>query len=622
MVFQVRIWITWFLAGVAGGSAREWPADLETGFQERGRYVIESTTRSGRYGNTFFENEKKAYGWAMLSILGGEEEAALKFLQEEDNKAKEWNAGTLGIDYYPAFTLKHQIRKYFHFGDRLDPAYRDRMKRAARIFTEKDPYRRPHPAYKPGTPGWTPEARNSWVDIRNTDNLKLMRETSVYLLAEETGNEEVRQLYKRHLEVFVTGLHQVGMSEWDSENYLGHSIAPLVNLHDFAKDPEVKTLATAALDWITVTGALKYRQGVWGGPTKRDYNHPEAFGGSAAMLFWLWFGDAVGKPGHFESDEVHLLTSDYRPPLAAVRLARKAFASGAVQFACKPGLESWTGYRDEQPEFRETQYFGEGFQLGTLWRGTRNPDVNGFKIVLESAEKGAAVIAAAPCSDPTKLGSPMYQDGLLADGSAVGQDRNLAIYLTAPAGQPYLFWMPSGIEVVKRTSGCVVGRRGEHVVAIWPIRLSVPKLSDKLTTAARTGKKSAERWPGVEVWEAKRTVDGHYGFALEISHAAGDASVEAFVQKAIELSPETDELDARIAVSMTGTAGQRVRLQWGADAAGIDVWANGRPSPFNEPGTAFVYRGDLLEQGWHGGCLEVKGEVLGEPARFCFPPSD
>lgn len=612
----MKVWLGWLL--LLPLMAEPWSTELEDSFQERCRYVVESTTRSGRYGNTFFENEKRSYGWAMLSILGGEKEAALKFLQSEDANAKDWNRVTLGIDFFPAFTLKHQTRKYFHFGDLLEPDYRARMKRAAGILTEKDPYRRPHPSFKKGTPGWTPEAHNSWVDIRNTDNLKLMRETSVCLFAEEAGNEPVRNLYAGHLRRFVEGLYQVGMSEWDSENYLGHSLAPLLNLYDFAKDDEVKALAKAALDWITITGALKYRRGIWGGPTKRDYNHPEVFGGSAAMIFWLWFGDAKLKPEHFESDEIHLITSSYRPPLAAVELARKKDLEGIELFSCKPGLESWLDFEDELPAFRETHYFGRSYQLGTLWQGTQNPDINGFKLLIDHPERGADAIVAAPCRNPAILGLPMYQDGQLAKASAVAQNRNLAIYLTGSSDVPYHFWVPEDAEWSRPNDEVAVMRSGRTSVAIWPVNLTLPMLDVEATERIRSDRKGKARWSHLSVLKGTRVENLAYGFVMEVSHTPDEASARRFAEAAAELRPELGELAERSAVTMVGVGRQRLRLQWGVTPTSIKVWADGKPSPFNDPEAAFVYRGELLQQDWRGGRLLVDSR-LPEPSEYRAP---
>uniref|UniRef100_A0A7C4QKT9 Uncharacterized protein n=1 Tax=Schlesneria paludicola TaxID=360056 RepID=A0A7C4QKT9_9PLAN len=102
---------------------------------------------AGLGGQTYFENEKRAYGFLMAHVLAGDRLAAIRELQREDAQARQWHAHTGGIDFYACFTLKHQMRKYFLFGDQLDPAYKKRMFDGAKIWTERDPLRRPHPAF-------------------------------------------------------------------------------------------------------------------------------------------------------------------------------------------------------------------------------------------------------------------------------------------------------------------------------------------------------------------------------------------------------------------------------------------------------------------------------------------
>ena len=72
-------------------SASTFPADLEKGFQQRAKITIEATAKPGRYGTTFFESEKRAYGLAMLAVLGGYEEEGMAYLQSEDADAKRWH---------------------------------------------------------------------------------------------------------------------------------------------------------------------------------------------------------------------------------------------------------------------------------------------------------------------------------------------------------------------------------------------------------------------------------------------------------------------------------------------------------------------------------------------------
>lgn len=589
----------------------QWPNQWERDFWERANHVIRNTARAGSYGNTFFENEKRSYGWAMLSILGGYEADGLAFLQREDNMAERWNKHTLGIDYYPCFTLKHQTRKYFFFGEHLDPSYLRQMKDAAKIFTEKDPLRRSHYAYT-GKGAWGPDGKNSWVDVRSTDNLKLMRDTSVYLLAEEAGNEETRLLYKKRITDFVVTMYYAGMGEWDSENYLGHSIAPVLSLYDFAKDAEVKLLAKAALDWMTTAAAIKYWRGAYNGPTRRDYNHPYPLGGSAAALTWLWFGDSPKGPTEFESDEIHVITSTYRPPAAVVHLAHKNFAKPAEIIAGKPEWSAWQDPAAKRPSYRETQYFGKHFQFGTLVRGSQQPDINGFKIITFSRDRGADTIIAGPVNDPLKLGSVQYQEGIIAPNSAVGQNGNMAIYLTQESSHPYLWLIPVSADVEEKGGVTFVKCEGT-TTAIWPINLSSPRPDRDLTETVHFRVKKHKdgriekqaRWVDSMILKATRKGPGVYGFAVEID----ESSPQTFIQQASRIKPETDELPIRGAAAFTSVSERRVRLQWGNTMDAIKIWRDGKLRDWNSEEQNVAYRtlkGDLVHQAWQGdGTLTV-----------------
>ena len=317
-----------------------WTPELETEFWQRANDAIAKLSGRKSYGNTKFENEKRSYPLAMADFMAGNRDRAMAFLQQEDDDAAE-NAHTLGIDLYPSFTLKGQMRKYFFFGQYLDPAYKQRMYEAARIWSEVDPLSRELPNQRQFYTG-SKDGCSTWVDCRNTDNLRAMRETSVYLMAEETGNEATRQLYKQRLQRYVRTLYSIGMGEWDSENYHGHNITAYVNLYDFARDPEVRLLGKAALDWFYAAGALKYWRGGFGGPSKRDYSGGnQVWKAKATSELGLYFGDSPQphpKPYH---DLVHLISSSYRPPPAVVALARKQFSRPLELLNAKPTYEPW-----------------------------------------------------------------------------------------------------------------------------------------------------------------------------------------------------------------------------------------------------------------------------------------
>lgn len=593
------------LPEIPGHLRNAWPAEWERDFDNRAQSAIRACASPGRFGNTFFENEKRSYPNAMFAILGGHRKQGLAFLQEEDNKAGDWNANTLGIDYFPAFTLKGQMRKLFFFGHQLEPAYRQRMMEAARIFTERDPYRRPNPAHKPGTPGWTPEAHNSWVDIRNTDNLFLMRATSVYLLAELSGNQEVRNAYLTQIKGYVDCLHHVGMAEWDSENYHGHSIAPLLNLYDFTSDNKTRAIAKSGLDWLFAAAAVKYHRGSMNGPSKRDYNQPAPLSGGAARFLWLYFGETPHPPAHHEPDLVHAITSRYRPPAAVVMLARGEFPEPVEILSAKPDYQVWQrDWTNAAPTYYETQYISRSFRLGTLLQGTQDPDVNGFKITVHSSAMGSQTICAAPCSDPLKLGSPAYASGILAQGAAVGQNANTAIYLTKPSDKPWLWWMPAD-AVLEARNGILLVRLERCALAIWPINAGIPAIDKEHSLTVRNKDQDTARWPTLTVLRSEILNRGMpYGFAVEIVEIADDRAARTFFESAAKVAPDTAELGLRAAVSFTAPGmGRRVRLQWGETPAAIRVWKDGAPLDIVD--NPAVYRSSVIRQDWQGGVLEV-----------------
>ncbi|MEM9217111.1 MAG: hypothetical protein AAGD25_22545 [Cyanobacteria bacterium P01_F01_bin.150] len=335
-------------------------------FQIRGQLAALQLAAPERYGSIAYEYEKNSYPLAMADVLWGEPSTALEFLQQIDAQATE----THGIDLLSGFTLKGQMRKYFYFGDRLAPAYRQRMWEAMYEFTLSDPLTR---TANPPRKFWerSTDDCHTPVDCRNTDNLRAMRKTSVYLMAEETGNEHTRLLYKQHLERYVSTLLDIGMGEWDSPVYHGHTTAAYLNLYDFAQDPEVRQLAKTALDWLYRSAAIKYWRGHWNGPAKRTY------GDDAARFFWLYFGDAE-PPEKIERDWLYALTSEYLPPDEVIAIAQRQFAKPIEIRRTHPHYENWKPHL-YGPAFYETTYIGHSYQLGSLAKGT-GVDWSGFSL--------------------------------------------------------------------------------------------------------------------------------------------------------------------------------------------------------------------------------------------------
>jgi hypothetical protein len=596
-----------------------WPEAYENEFQARARAIIAAQRKEkANPGNTYFENEKRSYGYLMAQAIGGGGMESIRGLQVEDAQNDEWHRETQGIDYYACFTLKHQMRKYFYYGGILEPEYRKRMFEGAKAWTAKDPLERPHYAFKGPKEGWGPDARNSWVDVRSTENLYLMRVSSVYLMAEETGNKETAALYKQHLLDYARTLYRVGMGEWDSENYHGHSLAPLVNLYDFAKDQEVKLAAKACLDFMATIGAVKYYRGGFNGPTKRDYNHPQPFGGSAANMLWVLFGDAPRSNEHWESDEVHLITSAYRPPVAVVKLARKEFAKPLELFSAKPSYTATTTYQSEsEPEYLETQYFGHSYQMGSLTSGTSmdGGDVNGFKILAYDGKQGAVALQCVPGADPEYVGSPKYEKGKVAAENRVAQLGNLALWLVRDGKSPWRWVIPEAVRVSVR-SGITFLECERTWVAVRPLGTSELKLDED--AGRQITEKGNSTFHGHRVLSALGNGGGFCGLAIEVGEKESHGTFAKF-QEAVGKS-EIDETKLGEGVVQYKSAdGNWLGIHWNDNPLDLGVWRNGKRRDLIAD-AGFLYRakesGDTLEPihaKWGEGKLYVEagGEAFG-----------
>ncbi|NEP13402.1 MAG: hypothetical protein F6K14_24990 [Symploca sp. SIO2C1] len=524
----------------------EWTPELEAEFWIRANEAIQYYAGKG-YGNTHGENEKRSYPIAMFNFLAGNREQALEFLQSEDNEASD-HQHTEGIDYYYSFTLKGQIRKYFFFGKFLDPDYKQKMFEGAKKWTEHDPKGRPHPIYGKGKggDGWGPEVRGGWVDGRNTDNLRAMREVGVYLMAEETGNEDTRLLYKQKLQRYVWALYHIGMGEWDSETYLGHTFAAYLNLYDFAQDPEVKKLGKAALDWMSTAAAVKYYRGGFGGPTKRDYGKGNVvYGSNSARLFWLYFGDVAFPNPKPERDVIHLITSAYRPPLAVVALARKQFEKPVEIRATKPIYENWKPGGEDQPAYWETSFFGHTYQLGSLAGKFADGDVGPFKLIAYNQERGVDYFVANTGGGWVKPGKN--------SGDQVGQNRNLVIWLRPASEQPFFFQLPKSANA-EIEDGIWFFELEKTWLAIHPINLA------PYTEVTIEKQKLAELYSQEQTLKATTTGKGYTGFALEVGEEESHGSYSAFKQT-IKAKSQLDIGNlATGTVGFTGANGNRLQL--------------------------------------------------------------
>jgi hypothetical protein len=531
---------------IAADLRNEWPPELERAFWERANQVIRHYAGQ-RYGNTFNENEKRSYPLAMFDFLAGHQQKALNFLQSEDAQAQD-HQHTAGIDYYFCFTLKGQMRKYFFFGKWLDLAYRQQMFEGAKRWTEQDPATRPHPIYGNGNgqgDDWSMARRGKWVDTRNTDNLRAMREVAVYLMAEETGNESTRQLYKQKLQRYVWALYNIGMGEWDSAVYHGHTFAAYLNLYDFAKDTDMQRLAKAALDWLSAAAALKYSHGGWGGPTKRDSEGTNVvFGAGAARFFWQYFGDAMIPNPEPERDIIHVITSAYRPPLAVMALAQKQFQRPVELLNTKPTYENGLPGRDTAPAYWETVFLGQTYQMGSVVSATGDGDVGPFKVLATNPQRGVDFVSINTGARGVNPGKHR--------GDQIGQYQNLVIWLSPIANQPFSLQFPK-TAIADVDDNIWFFALNQTWLAIHPIHLEAYQ-------AVELPKKQATAYSHEQLLQAKGTGSDYIGFALEVGEPQSHSSYAQFKQ-AVKTRSRL-ELTTPGTVQLTSSTGTTLKLTY------------------------------------------------------------
>ncbi len=494
-----------------------WPAEWEQGFRARAEHSLALLAARKKGGTTWGESEKRLYPLAFAHVLAGDRAWGLKQLQAKD--AEDIHSHTHGIDLFWTFTLKGQARKFFAFAPLLEADYQQRLRDAADAWTQSDPAATPHPQFGKGdrsVKGWGPQAKGFCVDRRDTDNLRLMRDTTVYLLAEAAGNEPVRVKAKQRLEQFARMLYHVGQREWDSETYLGHSMVPLLNLYDFAQDREVRLIAKGCLDWMTAAAAVKYYRGGIGGPVLRDYGSANVvFGAGLSHPMWLYFGDTPQNDPQPHVDDVYFIMSGYRPPAAVVALARKQFDRPVELLASKPAYRLWRGEeRDPEvlPRFFETTTFGPGWQMGSVISAEAETtwDCNPFKLLVRSDTRGVDVFVANT--------TPLWGHAGKNAGDQIVQWGGLLIWLTKAAPDTRMHYMvPGGVALPTDAKTWRVPM-GQATVVVHPI--------GHTWQPAEIQGKAQERvtkvYPEELFVQGVPTKDAAYvGFALEV--VGGDA---------------------------------------------------------------------------------------------------
>jgi hypothetical protein len=217
---------------------------------------------------------------------------------------------------------------------------------------------------------------------------------------------EHRERARRRIIRWLNERLRLGFAEWNAPGYYVEDALPLLNLVDFAVDPEVRTRAAMVLDIVLFDLAVNRAGGAFAGSAGRAYfeNKNCMWEQSIGDMAELLFGDRghytemsnaaiflATSPGYDPPDV--LLEIVRRPPAALTNRSRVSInfdeaAEHGVGFSTKDDMEFWwsrAGYATKQTILGSHRVAKENGLLKT-------PP---FKDIIPMIEKAAAVIDAA-----------------------------------------------------------------------------------------------------------------------------------------------------------------------------------------------------------------------------------
>jgi len=551
--------------------------------------------------HTSGEAEKRSYPCAFWHILGGDVNGGMQVLQLEDAQAHEYNEYTNGIDLWFGFTIVAQVPKYFFFGDLMTPEYRQRMEDAIKIWTATNPQHTPHPKYKKYNPaikdGWGPDRfGNARVDVRRTDAMWGFSITSIYLFAQASGNDATMQEAKDEILRYAWTLYHVGMGEWDSSTYMPYSVAPYLNLHAYAKDPEVRMAAKLVLDYYHTAAALKYRHGLFSGPSKRDYgNAYHMYAGGFNGYFPMIFGDVDDVSQAREHYTAYPMISPYRPAPAMMALARRQLAQPIEVLSAKPTYETWHMPGDAGPMFFETLFLAKNYDLSSVVCKGDVGDAAPFRLVFDHGDKHAELFTATS--------GPRFAEKYAGD--AIGQYRNLLVWISPASDKDsFNFALPSDIKP-EQEGGWNFADTGKVWIAFQPFGLD--KLQPETGLSADEQSANTRDFGDATFYTAHRQASSAGGFALIVAEQGDYASFGDF----------KNAVASKAKLDLSKLANQTVRLT-GADGAFVEaqrsdtdlpvINRNGELRDWKDPKNWKLWQtvgSDLISLGWKEGDLKL-----------------
>ena len=253
----------------------------------------------------------------------------------------------------------------------------------------------------------------------NTENHWLMHYVAQLLAAERFTdtdtwwNGQPREVYQAEATRWILGTIdrtvRIGHHEYDSTDYHGWHVLPMIALADHALDPVVRQRAGDMATLLIADIALEFFKGGWaGGHAREGYreNTWTAVGGAATLLY-LYFGGPECGPMQKQHAMGPALTSFYEPPAILAAIADDRSARRIVKKTKAPRNIFRHVDTDATP-VRKTTCTSRSFALGTTQTGLPGApagpiDLVSWDLTWEGPKHEAKIVSCHPYVDPGRF---------------------------------------------------------------------------------------------------------------------------------------------------------------------------------------------------------------------------
>jgi hypothetical protein len=482
----------------------------------------------------------------------------------------------------------------------------------------------------------------------NSENFCWMARLARFQWAHEMNHAGRVRIAQKFVDNWVRGTFCAGRVEWDSSNYFGYSLQPVLVLYDHAPTPKSKLQARAVADWMAITMALHYIDGNVTGPDVRAKSKCFfPFHGSAWPYAYAWFGggrEGSGLPEAMVRRMAQMQSAGfiawtaYRPPQVAIDIAQRKFTAPVEMHNAKPfyhldydDYADWKGDAQRSRRFEfETLYLHRNYTLASL--ATYRPDgmIGTFSeqrlwgLGVEGGRIGPVQIFGNAGKFNLVSGRCPYEE--------IGQYRNVMMRIARGVERMWVC-IPSHVRVEMDGKTAFADLGSDVYLALIPHgAVGVER------AAYEHGKPKPKKGKPVRIppdyiprtqytWRYPATK--LVALAMEVGTKAEHGSYaqfkEAVASKVKLTSPGADVLQ------YVSTLGGNLRMQWMPPTtyrlssvqgrmdtkqkvtvvrpAGVPpkVWCDGKVLDYSKWQSYHVVSGEkIVEQNWHSGCLTAR----------------